>query len=289
MPMERIADLFAAEQLRTMECGPEQGLIKNWQDSLKQQQTAGMPAHEVDVSKPPEQDGMAEAMRNVFLHQAAGGPKEGFTTKNPRSHAVAQSLAKTGHLKKVGEFKHANNQSVHHWQLTEKGLAHAQTGGQGGFPVSYPKAAGGMAVPTKSPGDPSKGMSQGAPGGAPGATAKNGIGQPDPKQKFKVAAGGPGSGRHPEGGMSRAYDGRAARKGIHEALKQNGFKIHHIEDHGTGRFAQTTQHYKHPDGHTAVLSRSEGDARSNFVNVQSSDEYLNGRLGRAFSKAGAKA
>lgn len=182
--MERIADLFAAEQLRTMECGPEQGLIKQWQDSLKQQQTSGMPMHEVDVSKPPQADPLSEAMRNVFLHQAAGGPKEGFTTKNPRSHAVAQSLAKTGHLKKMGEFKHANNQTVQHWQLTEKGLASAQTGGQGGFPVSYPKAAGGMAVPAKSPGDPGKGT----PGGnAPGA--KNGIGQPDPKQKFKVAAG----------------------------------------------------------------------------------------------------
>lgn len=92
-------------------------------DSLGQEKMQ-TPEHEVSVDHPTNMHPPEEAQQQFdFLKQAMGGPQGGFVTKTPKSHQVAQKLARSGHIQHLGEKKLGNNHSVHVWQLTPKGVA----------------------------------------------------------------------------------------------------------------------------------------------------------------------
>lgn len=105
-----------------------------------------------------------------------------------------------------------------------------------------------------------------------------------------IRGGGPGSGRHPEGGTVKYHTPK--QNGKHSAaigaLKKQGFTLEPggIKDHGIGRYAQHTYSYQHPDGHSAVVSHSEAVGRDNFVKVESKDPAFQSRVGRAIRRSG---
>lgn len=108
------------------------------------------PKHNISViqkERSPEQT----AQRKTMLRRAIGGPQDGFATSDETSHRTAMGLARSGHLQHMGTKKLANNHTVHHWQLTQKGMALAY-GGSGMAPMGRPN----MAAPQK-PGMPGAG------------------------------------------------------------------------------------------------------------------------------------
>jgi len=139
-----LASLLQREKLRTVSISAgfpgakkpgqgadaEEGVEDKWEKENSQmkkpslrQEPDEFPMHTISISnkkKTPKQ----QAMRQNFLRQAVGGNPNGFVTRTPLDHNVAKGLAKTGHLNHMGSMvDEKSGRTIHHWQLSEKGLA----------------------------------------------------------------------------------------------------------------------------------------------------------------------
>ena len=151
-----IRDLFAREQVRQAPASvgsmvtPEDLQQQNEEEEQKRtmmpgqgsiQPSQALPMHEVNAepTKYPADQAMA---LHSFLKNAAGGPATGFVTTNPKSHEMAKSLAKSGHLQHHGSRPGQKGGGMqHHWSMTPKGLAAIGMGGTKKPGQSQPRGA----------------------------------------------------------------------------------------------------------------------------------------------------
>ena len=119
------------------------------------QPSQALPMHEVNADPTKYPVDQATALHS-FLRNAAGGPATGFVTTNPKSHEMAKTLAKSGHLQHHGSRPGQKGGGMqHHWSLTPKGLAAIgqgatkKPGGMGGKPGfgGQQRPGGGMKMP----------------------------------------------------------------------------------------------------------------------------------------------
>lgn len=110
-------------------------------------------------------------------------------------------------------------------------------------------------------------------------------------ESMALHAGGPGSGRHSEGGKTtKSYflHSKDDRKAARDVLLTRGFEHKSLEDNGTGRFAQHVEHFEHPSGHTAAISHSAAAGKDNFLNIHSKDDGFHEHMRVALMRSGLK-